>query len=449
MSPLIFVSYSHVNAPLVSHLRQLLTDHGTRIWIDHESLQPGTRDWQDAIRTGLRAADAVLYVASPDAIDSVYVHAELNIAHDLKKLIIPFWLEGETWSSVTPFFLTNTQHIDARGSRFESGEQALLLVLRLAVSPPVLPPQPTDQAPKTPTTPLPPGVQVPWYLKGGTRLVVGLLALVAILVGSSAGISYFGPRITGMFHQTRGTPAATATARVPTPTRPPRGETSDFPLPNANSSPFGITVGADQALWFAEIGGNRIGRITTAGQITEFALPNGGNSPRDIANGPDGALWFTEWNSGRIGRITTAGQITEFRPPNAPVETGVFFPSGPTPAGITAGPDQAVWFTDRDSGEIGRITSAGQITMFPLPDKTVSPRGITTGPDGALWFVEATGDAIGRITTDGQIISFSLPNTGAGPFGITTGPDGALWFTENGVPGGPDSAGNRIGRITA
>jgi streptogramin lyase len=31
-----------------------------------------------------------------------------------------------------------------------------------------------------------------------------------------------------------------------------------------------------------------------------------------ITTGPDGALWFTEQNASKIGRITTAGVITEF-----------------------------------------------------------------------------------------------------------------------------------------
>jgi virginiamycin B lyase len=31
------------------------------------------------------------------------------------------------------------------------------------------------------------------------------------------------------------------------------------------------------------------------------------------------------------------------------------------------------------------------------------PQAIVTGPDGALWFTELQGNQIGRITTDGKI----------------------------------------------
>ena len=34
-------------------------------------------------------------------------------------------------------------------------------------------------------------------------------------------------------------------------------------------------MGPDGALWFAELGSNKIGRITTAGVVTEYAAPSG------------------------------------------------------------------------------------------------------------------------------------------------------------------------------
>src|SRR5262249_27009899 len=82
---------------------------------------------------------------------------------------------------------------------------------------------------------------------------------------------------------------------------------TEFPAPNG---PVEIATGPEGALWFTEEeeGGNRMGRMTTAGVTTEYSLPSG-HIPRDITAGPDGALWFTE--SGFIGRITTAGVITE------------------------------------------------------------------------------------------------------------------------------------------
>jgi virginiamycin B lyase len=51
-----------------------------------------------------------------------------------------------------------------------------------------------------------------------------------------------------------------------------------------------------------------------------------------------------------------------------------------------------LWFIEYPS-KIGRITTAGTITEFPLT--TPQQYGIGLGPDGALWFTNYT--AIGRL----------------------------------------------------
>src|SRR5262249_59552519 len=78
---------------------------------------------------------------------------------------------------------------------------------------------------------------------------------------------------------------------------------------------------------------------------------------------------------------------------------------------------------------IGRITTAGVITEFPLPD-TTRLFGITAGPDGNLWFTEFDNNKIGRITPAGEITEFTIPTSDSGAHTITVGPDDNLWFTE-------------------
>jgi len=176
--------------------------------------------------------------------------------------------------------------------------------------------------------------------------------------------------------------------------------------------------------------GNRIGRITPAGDIIEFPLPTANSGPNWIAGSSNGSLWFTETQGNKIGRITPAGVITEFPLPS---------PSS-SPSGITAGPDGNLWFTEMVGNRIGRITPAGVITEFPLPRPNSFPVQITIGPDGHLWFTEADGDRIGRITVAGVISEFPLPGTSQRPLCIAAGPDSNLWFTEG--------QGHKIGQIT-
>ena len=97
--------------------------------------------------------------------------------------------------------------------------------------------------------------------------------------------------------------------------------------------------------------------ICAAAQITEFSIPTEGSSPFGIAAGPDGNLWFTEERSKKIGRITTGGTITEF-------------PIGTSPYGISAGPGGNLWFTGWLGGKIGQITPGGAVSEFPIPERS-------------------------------------------------------------------------------
>src|SRR5450631_3218903 len=103
------------------------------------------------------------------------------------------------------------------------------------------------------------------------------------------------------------------------------------------AEPFGITAGPDGNLWFTELIGDKIGRITPLGVVTEFPGVTAGSVPRRITAGPDGNLWFTENTGNRIGRITPLGVVTEF---------SVGITAGASPFSITVGPDGNLWFTE-------------------------------------------------------------------------------------------------------
>jgi virginiamycin B lyase len=162
--------------------------------------------------------------------------------------------------------------------------------------------------------------------------------------------------------------------------------------------------------------------------VTEFRSGIGTNSsPAGIAAGPDGNLWFTEQAGDRIGRITPHGVVTEFS-------------AGITPfsslSGITLGPDNNLWFTE-GAGRIGRITPAGVITEFSagIPSGT-TPAGIAAGADGNLWFNDDSNPRVGRITPAGVVtmfttgITLSAPSRNFAPCSMARGPNGNVWWIE-------------------
>ena len=176
-------------------------------------------------------------------------------------------------------------------------------------------------------------------------------------------------------------------------------------------------------------------------KITEYPIPSTNNVIpflQGVTTGPDGALWFTESNLNQIGRITPSGVVTLFPLPANPWGPAAC-PNLCGPNSITMGPDNALWFTG--DHEIGRLATSGVTNIFPTGGSTAEG-GITTGPDGALWFTETNSfggaNAIGRITTSGTLTEYALPNSF--PTSITAGPDLALWFI--------DQKTKALGRIT-
>jgi virginiamycin B lyase len=151
---------------------------------------------------------------------------------------------------------------------------------------------------------------------------------------------------------------------------------------------------------------------------TAFQVPDGQTALR-YTLGPDGAIWFTVPAAQKIGRITTAGTITEFS-------------AGGEPVDISAGPDGALWFTDvlATTDDIGRLTTDGRLTLYPLHSAYARPVGLVVGADANLYFGQ--GARIHRMNLHGGEYWYpAVPGMarlgGIAELGI--GGDGALWFT--------------------
>ena len=205
-----------------------------------------------------------------------------------------------------------------------------------------------------------------------------------------------------------------------------------------------VTSGPDGNIWFT--GNNpghcyygnpfeparcgNVGRMTLQGVVTMYPIAETYDAWQ-ITAGPDGNIWFTVdvdfFQTATIGRVNVkTGAVDEFPEPQN-------INGHAAPSAITAGPDGNVWFSDFFDS-IGKITPAGVITMYPVGQENPfpsQPEGIVAGPDGALWFTIHAFGVIGRMTTDGQWTRFPLPYVGEGPHAIVRGPHDTVWWSED------------------
>jgi virginiamycin B lyase len=203
-------------------------------------------------------------------------------------------------------------------------------------------------------------------------------------------------------------------------------------LPAPNFYTGDITQGPDGKMWLGDTGGghNLICNIDMSGTVTEYILPSG-HGAGQITTGSDGALWFTEHRA--IGRFTTLGIFTDY-----PI-----LKPNPLIMGITTGSDGNVWFTDPHDDSVGKITPQGVITLYkvPKPNGGRGLFGISNGPDGNIWFTTwEKGGKIGSISTSGHFRFFNIPTPNSNPEAIAPGGDGNVYFTERNAA--------KIGQIT-
>ncbi|MBZ0286965.1 MAG: TIR domain-containing protein, partial [Anaerolineae bacterium] len=84
----VFISYSRRDKIFVQKLYEALKNQQRDIWVDWEDIPP-TADWRAEIRGGIEAADAVIFVISPDSVRSKECRVELELALENNKRFVP------------------------------------------------------------------------------------------------------------------------------------------------------------------------------------------------------------------------------------------------------------------------------------------------------------------------------------------------------------------------
>lgn len=194
---------------------------------------------------------------------------------------------------------------------------------------------------------------------------------------------------------------------------------NEWGVPTPNSQPGNIVSDAFGDLWFTEIAGNKIGRITQNGVVVERDVPTAGSQPWGIAIEPNGRIWFTEAAGNKIGNVTPGGMFGQDNIPTADSQ----------PRGIAIDASGNVWFAESNANKIGKfVPSSSSFTEYNVPTANSQPWAVAVDASGNVWFTERAGNKLGRLlASSGQFEEYAIPTSGSSPTGLAIDASGNVW----------------------
>ncbi|MBN8868145.1 MAG: hypothetical protein J0H98_11380 [Solirubrobacterales bacterium] len=153
-----------------------------------------------------------------------------------------------------------------------------------------------------------------------------------------------------------------------------------------------------------------------------FDVPTGNAGVSGIVRGSDGAIWFAESEANRLGRISTDGKVTEF----PIVATDDLDQPMIDPHELVASGN---WlYVLMDFGHILRFDPADPThpENFYDPPGWQWPDSLAAGPAGGVWYGDEVDEKVVRMTADGSESTYPADYDQSGPF--VSGPGGSIWF---------------------
>ena len=261
------------------------------------------------------------------------------------------------------------------------------------------------------------------------------------------------------------------------------------PATSASMLPAAVALDASGNLFIADVGSNRIRKISSDGVITTVAgsgtagfslsSSNGGfagdggpaasallNSPRGIALDQSGNLFIADSNNHRIRKVSATGVITTIAGSGGVglnsqgSSNGGFAGDGGlatsallnTPTGVAVDASGNIFIADEGNDRIRKVSAIGLINTYVAvftgddgePTQLFSPSGVALDTAGNLYIAESSGDRIRRVTVSGIATVAGSGNGGSSSRGALSGDGGpatsALLSSPEGVA--VDAAGN-------
>jgi len=194
--------------------------------------------------------------------------------------------------------------------------------------------------------------------------------------------------------------------------------------------PYGLAVDPNGYLYIADLGNNRVRRVSPAGTIDTYAGRDGQGSsgdggpatsaqmlsPRNLALDSAGNLYIAEFAGHRVRRVTPDGLMATFAGDGI---AGLGGDGGPAtmaqlafPAGLAFDGNGNLYIADSGNERVRQVLPTGDIVTF-LGDSTavtlLTPFALAADASGDLLVVDAT-SVVHEFTTAGKWITFAGTN---------------------------------------
>ena len=126
----VFISYAHPDKDFVEKIAADLEKAGIATWVDRRGLEPGSPNWEQAIRDAINRSFAVLLIASRNARQSNFVPDELTVARVCGRSVYPVWIAGEEWMDSVPIGMGRAQYIDCRSANYDTNLPKVIETLK-------------------------------------------------------------------------------------------------------------------------------------------------------------------------------------------------------------------------------------------------------------------------------------------------------------------------------
>jgi virginiamycin B lyase len=210
---------------------------------------------------------------------------------------------------------------------------------------------------------------------------------------------------------------------------PKTGDIREFPIEgDRNYGPHGLVSDKQGNIWFTANSGGFIGKLDPrTGKTTQYKMPNEkAEDPHTAVFDSRGILWFTVQVGNFVGRLDPRSGKVDLKP--VPTEHAL-------PYGILITSQGVPVFCEFGSNKIASINPQTMaIKEYKLPEN-VRPRRIARTANDAIYFTDYQSGHLGRLDmATGAVKLWDSPGgPQSEPYGITVTSDGKVWYSESGV----------------